>query len=138
MFDIGELFIQCNTNSCCEHITCGVNVNIYMGGCVSLLACVCALCLFCVCVISIKVLAKKFIMCQTSVNLTPSCMKDTAKSYSARLDMCRSIMLLSKITRQVLDDHLFSQGNKKSRMEDVGWDGKKIKKREAIWGVFIK
>ena len=136
MFDIGELFIQCNTNSCCEHITCGVNVNIYMG--VSVYWPVFVLYVFFVCVISIKVLAKKFIMCQTSVNLTPSCTKDTAKSYSARLDMCRSIMLLSKITRQVLDDHLFSQGNKKSRMEDVGWDGKKIKKREAIWGVFIK
>ena len=39
-------FIQCNKNSCCEHITGGVNIYLY--GCISLLAPECAVC-FCVC-----------------------------------------------------------------------------------------
>ena len=42
----GKLFIQCNTDSWCEHIAGGGNVNLY--GCVCLLAPVCAVCL-CVC-----------------------------------------------------------------------------------------
>ena len=46
MLDICELFIQCNKDSCCEHITVGVNIYLY--GCVSLLAPECAECL-CVC-----------------------------------------------------------------------------------------
>ena len=36
IFDISKLFIQCNTDSCCEHITGGVNMYLYGG--VSLLA----------------------------------------------------------------------------------------------------
>ena len=44
-----ELFIQCNIDSCCEHITVGVNIYLY--GCVSLLAPEFAVCLYvCVCV----------------------------------------------------------------------------------------
>ena len=46
IFDISKLFIECNTDSCCEHIAGGVNVYLY--GCVSLLAPVCGVCL-CVC-----------------------------------------------------------------------------------------
>ena len=45
MFDISGLFIQCYTDSCCEHIIGGVNLYLY--GCVSLLAPVCAICLCC-------------------------------------------------------------------------------------------
>ena len=42
IFDISELFIQCNKDSCCKHITGGVNIYLY--GCVSLLAPECAVC----------------------------------------------------------------------------------------------
>ena len=61
IFDINELFIQCNKDSCCEHIT--DDVNIYLYGCVSLLAPECAVCLcvyvfVCVCVISNQITSK--------------------------------------------------------------------------------
>ena len=62
VFDISELFIQCNTDSCCEHISGGAYICLYR--CVSLLTPVCALCLSvfvcgCVCVwYQIRVLAK--------------------------------------------------------------------------------
>ena len=39
IFDTSELFIQCNKDSCCEHIAVGVNI--YLHGCVGLLAPVC-------------------------------------------------------------------------------------------------
>ena len=49
-FDISKLFIQCNTDNCCEHITGVMLIYIYMCVCVSLLAPVCAVCLFvCMC-----------------------------------------------------------------------------------------
>ena len=51
-FDIIELFIQYNTDSCCEYVT--GDVNIYLYGCTSVLVskhvCLCV----CVCVWSIK------------------------------------------------------------------------------------
>ena len=43
MFDISELFIECNKDSCCEHIT--VYVNIYLYRCFSLPASDCSVCL---------------------------------------------------------------------------------------------
>ena len=43
MFDISELFIQYNADSCCEHIAGGVNI--YLHGRVSLLPFVGAGCL---------------------------------------------------------------------------------------------
>ena len=36
IFDISELLIQCNKDSCCKHITGGVNIYLYW--CVSLVA----------------------------------------------------------------------------------------------------
>ena len=78
---ISELFIQCNKNSCCEHITGGVNIYLY--GCVSLLApesvvslyvCCVHMCVF-VCDIKSDHLQKKHIKCPTSVNLMSSCIK---------------------------------------------------------------
>ena len=45
--DIGKLLIPCNRNSCCEHITDGVNIYLYR--CVSILAPTCPVCV-CVCV----------------------------------------------------------------------------------------
>ena len=38
-----KLFIQCNTCSCCEHITGSINIKLY--ACVSPLVPVCAMCL---------------------------------------------------------------------------------------------
>ena len=60
MFDISDLFIQCNKDSCCEHITVGVNIYIYDYSCASLLltefaVCHCVL----VCVISNQSTSKK-------------------------------------------------------------------------------
>ena len=46
-----------NTDSCCEHITGGVNIYLY--GCVSLLAPVCAVCLCMFVWYQIRLLAKK-------------------------------------------------------------------------------
>ena len=49
ILDITELFVQCNTDYCCEHIT--VRVNIYLHECVSLFAPEKNVCLgVCVCV----------------------------------------------------------------------------------------
>ena len=30
MFGISELFVQCNKDSCCEHITGGVDLDLYV------------------------------------------------------------------------------------------------------------
>ena len=68
-FDISELFIECNTDSCCEHITGGINIYLY--GCVSPLR---VLCVF-VCVISNQSNGKEHIKCQTSVTLKACCIK---------------------------------------------------------------
>ena len=43
IFDISKLFVQCSTDSCCGHITGGVNIYLY--GCISLLVAVCAVCI---------------------------------------------------------------------------------------------
>ena len=72
-----QLFIQWNTNSCCEHIRGGSNIYLYEW--VSLLALVCVACL-CLCVwYQIRVLAKNLVMCQTSVNLITCCIKQNLK-----------------------------------------------------------
>ena len=66
--NISKLFIWCDTNSSCEHITGGVNI--YLHGWVILLASafdvfVCV----CVCVILNQSTSKKYVICQTSVKL---------------------------------------------------------------------
>ena len=99
IFDISNLFIPCNTDSCCEYITgC---VNIYLYGCVSLSAphvlcifvCVCV----CVCMIPNESTKKKqHYRFRPSVNLSPCCLKNTQQGPSGtklpRLNMCRSII----------------------------------------------
>ena len=54
-------------------------------------------------------------MCQTSVKLTPGCI-NTRQGPSGtkvpRLDMCSSIISLSKIVYQIWHDHPISQRNK--------------------------
>ena len=73
IFDISELFIQCNTNNCCEHIT--GDVNIYLHGCASLLASECVVFVSVSVLYQTRIPGKKHIMCQTSVNLKPRCIK---------------------------------------------------------------
>ena len=50
-------------------------------------------------------------MCQTSVNLTPCCIKVPSGTKVPRLDMCRSILSLGRIAHQMWYDHPFSQRN---------------------------
>ena len=85
ILNISELFIQCNTDNCFEHMT---SANIYLYECISLLApgcdvclCVCVFVFVCVCVISNQATSKSPIMCQTSVDLTSRCVKYTARSF---------------------------------------------------------
>ena len=70
---------QCNTDSCCEHMTGGANIYLY--GCVSLLApkCDVYLCVYVRVWYQIRVPSKNYIMCQTSVNLRPCCIKHIAR-----------------------------------------------------------
>ena len=111
IFDISELFIQCNKGSCCVHITGGVNICLH--GCVSFLGrecgvslCVCMCVCVCVCVRDIKSEYKQKITCQISANLMASGTK------VPRLHMWRSVISLSKIAHQIRHNHPFSQRNK--------------------------
>ena len=53
MFDVIEFFIHCNKDSCCEHVTVGLNIYLY--GSIILLTPECAVCVcVCVCVCDIK------------------------------------------------------------------------------------
>ena len=74
---LSKLFIQCNTESCCEHIT--GSINIYLYACVSPLAPVFAMCLW-VCVISNQSTSKKPSQVLDLSNLMPCCIKHTARS----------------------------------------------------------
>ena len=104
-------FIQCNTNSCCEHL-----IYIYMG--VSVYWPLSVLRVFACVWYQIRVLAKNHITCQTSLNLTPSCGKHTAGSFwyqdtKAPHEQIHNIIKL--ITHQMWLDHPFSQRNKAAK-----------------------
>ena len=91
--------------------------------CVFMCACVWCVCMS-VCVFDIRseYRHKKHVMCQTSVTLLQS-PSDTKVS---RLDMCISVILLSKITHQKWRDHPLSQRNKTTKGAmgvEVGGDG---------------
>ena len=121
-----QWFIQCNTYSCREHITGGV----HLYRCVSLLAPECAVCLcLYICVVPNHILR------QTSVNLTRCCIKQQVPSSTkvSGLDMCRSIVPLSKITHQMWRDHPLSQRNKGKKSSWVG-----VWKRGRGWTKFEK
>ena len=135
-----KLLIQFNTGSCCEHIT-GVG-NMYLYGCVTLITPVCAMYL---CVrYNIRVLAKHYIMCQTSVNLTSYCIKHTARSFwyhMPRLDVYRAFFIIyhnikqnnaSNVTESPIEPK--NQDNKKAVGVEVGGGGGR-KKFEKIGGV---
>ena len=94
-----QWIIQCNTDSCCEHIAGGFNIHLY--GCVSLLVLECAvyLCVY---------------------------MRETQQGRSGakvpRLDIYRSIISLSEIAHPMWHGHPFSQRNKKSKIAGgEGW-----------------
>ena len=153
IFGTSEFFIQCNKDSCCEHVIIGVNIYIYIYIWVcSLLAPECAVSFFYVCVYvfvciwyQIKVPLKNRIMCQTSINLMPCCIEHTHLSPSCtnvlKLDMCRSIMSLSKLAHQIWWGQPFSQRNNTTERavgvgiggDMEGWRGgvgwKNLKKR---------
>ena len=100
---------------------CGV-VCVYV--CVYVCMCVCvrARARVCVCDIRSVYQHEKRVMCQTSVTL----LQDPSDTKVSRLDMCRSIISLSKTTHQKWGDHPFSQRNKtrKGAMGvEVGGDG---------------
>ena len=101
IFDTSELFIQVNKDCCCEHIAVGVNI--YLHGCVSLLAPVC------VCLISNHSTSKKSHHVSNLSKLDALLQKTCIKVL--RLDICTS-MVLSEIAHQLWHNHPFSQRNK--------------------------
>ena len=117
-FGTSDLFIHCNKHSCSEHIAGDVNIFLY--GCVSLMPLEC--CVF-VCVwYQITVPAKN----QTSVNLMPCYIKNTSSPPGIkvpRLDMCRSIVSLSKIAHQIWRDNPSSQRIRQQKELELGVGG---------------
>ena len=90
---------------------------IFLYGCISLLTPECLVCVFVCPWYQIRVPAKSH-MCKTSV-------KDTLLRKThvkvLRLDMCRSMMSVTKIAYQLWNDHPFSQRNKTT--EGAAWVG---------------
>ena len=109
----GNYLFNVIKDSCSEHITVGSNI--YLFGCVSLLApecaeCIC-LCVF-VCVVSNESTSKKPHYLPDVNKLDTLLLKTHIKILM--LDMCRSI-ILSKIAHQIWRDDPFSKRNKKSK-----------------------
>ena len=73
-----HLIIKCNKCSCSEQITGGINIYLY--GCVSVLAPECAVCI-CVFLCVISNVFGLYYMCQISVNLMLYCIKHTSRSF---------------------------------------------------------
>ena len=133
-FDISKLFIQCNKASCCEHIRVGVNIY----GRVSLLAPECTVCLF-MCVFL-------YVTSNQSTSKKPHHALDFSKFDAwfhktlikvLRLDMCTSIISLSKI--KLWCDPPISQRNKTTEWAmgvEVG--GGRKGWRVGVWTKFEK
>ena len=118
--DISELFIQCNKCCCYEHITV-VGANIYLYGCVSLLAPECAVCL-CVCVcrcVFVCEIKSEHQQKTTCVSKLDALLHKTHIKV-LWLNMCTSMISLSKIAHQMWQDCPFSQRNKKTMSSGVG------------------
>ena len=113
------VIIQCNRNSCCEHITGGVNIYLYWR--VSVLTPACALCVW-------------------NTQQGPP-----GGTMVPRIDMCRS-MILSGGAYQMWHNHPLKQWNKATKraveLEDIGGErgvGQNLKKEGRQYrGVFIK
>ena len=71
---ISELFVQCNKDSCCEHITS--RANIYLYRCVSLLVVECTVCL---CVVCVGVFVYVCVILNQSTSKQPYYMSDFSK-----------------------------------------------------------
>ena len=93
------LFIECNTDSCFERKTGGINIYLY--GYVVLLAPVCTVCLFLFVWYQIRVLAKSQVRPQKTKTFLHKTHHEVLVVLGTRLSMCRSIMSLSKITHQI-------------------------------------
>ena len=87
--------MQCNKDSCCEHITGGVNMYFYVCPLVSV-------CLFaCVCNIKSDCQQKPCLLCQTQSKLGALLHKTQKVAFGTkvpRLNKFRSFVLLSKVT----------------------------------------
>ena len=79
---------ECNTDRCCDHITGGVNI--YLAGCVNLLALGCALCVcvcvclcvcVCVCVIPNQI---RYQICRFIISLSDTSNVVQSPTYSAK------------------------------------------------------
>ena len=88
-----------------------------------------------VCLYLYVCLVPNHIIRQTSVNLTPCCItqQDPSSTKVPRLDMCRSIISLSKITHQMWCNHPSSQRNKAKKSSGV-----RVWKRGRGWTKFEK
>ena len=80
LFDISEWLIQCNTNSCYEHISGAVIIYLYIYVSVYWSLCVMCLCLFVCARYQIKVLGK-VIYVKPTTNLTTCCIKHIARCF---------------------------------------------------------
>ena len=136
-----------------DSITVSVNVCIY--GYVSLLAPECTVCLWvcvCVCECDIKLKHQSKPHYFSDLNKLVKLLHKTHIKV-LRLDMCRSIISLTKITHQMWRDHPFSQRNKTTeRAVRLGAGGSKEREGELskiwkrgegtwlgnIWGGFVK
>ena len=106
--------MQCNKDSCCyEHVTVGVNIYLY--GCDSLLATECAVCL------CVRVCVHVCVRSNQSTSKKPHHMSDLSKLDALLhktpikvlwLDMCTSMISLTKIAHQMWHNHPLSQRNK--------------------------
>ena len=124
--------MQCNKDNYCEHTT--GDVSIYLYDCV-LVYRVC--CVYLCVSYQIRVLAKARLCVRPqktwclfawNPHQGPSCTK------VPRLDMCRSIITLSKIAHQMSYNHLFSQRSKTTeRAVWVGVGGDMEEGFDKIW-----
>ena len=137
-----QWIIQCNTDSCCWHMTCGGGIYLY--GCVSLLVPVCAgyLCVYVRVIKSDYHQKTKLCVRPLDVNLMTCCIKPQARSGTkvTTLDIYRSIIWLSEITHQMWLNHRLSQRNETSKIAvelKVGGNGKeRLDKIFKSWGRF--
>ena len=130
---MSEFLIQYNKDNCCEHKAVSVYiVSLLVPGCaVSLSVCVCVL----VCVISNQSTSKKKHHVSHLSKLDALMHKTHIKVLS--VDMCTSIVWLTKVARQRWCNHSFSQRNKTTEWTvEVGVGSNRD--RDSSWTKFEK
>lgn len=116
MSDIKELFIQANTDSCCQQVAFGINI--YLLNCISLLYLSITVLVF-VCVISNQSTTRKHVICiKSSVSVTPCCIKHRAR-WKVRNGITNNIA-------DVVQSHI---QQKKQGNEKEWWEVKTLKNR---------